>query len=79
VTSQNVGWSTSVPSYNPKDVVAKLSDTTVEITELPIHKWTQTYKAELEVMIGDKGDGTVKVCWVEYPLLDGDVEFPVGL
>ncbi|KAI9430165.1 DNA topoisomerase [Lactarius indigo] len=79
------GWSTSVPSYNPRDVVAnirrlmageeqepmlpwwrgfkgtikktgehkydvtgiarKVNDTTIEIVELPIHKWTQTYKA----------------------------------
>ncbi|KAI9452414.1 DNA topoisomerase [Lactarius psammicola] len=94
------GWSTSVPSYNPSDVVAnirrlmageeqepmlpwwrgfkgtikktgehkydvtgiarKVNDTTVEIVELPIHKWTQTYKAELEAMIGEKGEGVVK-------------------
>jgi len=89
------GWSTTIPCYNPVDIVAnikrlmagedvvpmnpwwrgfkgeiklvsknrydvfgvvkKLNDTTVEITELPIHKWTQNYKAELEAMIaGDK-------------------------
>ncbi|PPQ95649.1 hypothetical protein CVT26_008678 [Gymnopilus dilepis] len=98
------GWSTSIPCYNPTDIVAnirrlmngeemvpmnpwwrgfkgeirpvakhkydvfgvikKLNDTTVEITELPIHKWTQTYKAELEAMIaGDKEkekDGVIK-------------------
>jgi DNA topoisomerase II len=41
--------------YDVHGVVKKLNDTTVEITELPIHKWTQTYKAELETMItGDK-------------------------
>jgi DNA topoisomerase-2 len=96
------GWSTSIPSYNPRDVVAnirrlmageeqeamlpwwrgfkgtikktgehkydvtgianKVNDTTVDIVELPIHKWTQTYKAELEAMIGEKGEGVVKVC-----------------
>ncbi|OCH88973.1 type II DNA topoisomerase [Obba rivulosa] len=94
------GWSTSIPSYNPEDIVAnirrlmageeqvpmlpwwrgfrgtikkvaehkydvlgvvnKLDDTTVEITELPIHKWTQNYKAELEAMCGEKGDGVIK-------------------
>ncbi|EJD04491.1 DNA topoisomerase II [Fomitiporia mediterranea MF3/22] len=94
------GWSTTVPSYNPVDivdnlkrlmkgeelvpmnpwwrgfngtikktgdnkfevtgVVKKLNDTTVEITELPIHKWTQAFKAELESMCGEKGDGAVK-------------------
>jgi DNA topoisomerase-2 len=41
--------------YNVCGVVKKLNDTTVEITELPIHKWTQPYKDELEAMIsGDK-------------------------
>ncbi|KAL5535074.1 TOP2 [Sanghuangporus sanghuang] len=94
------GWSTSIPSYNPMDIVnnlkrlmkgeemepmspwwrgfngsikktgdgkyevtgivKKLNDTTVEITELPIHKWTQNFKAELEAMCGEKGDGAVK-------------------
>ena len=41
--------------YNVLNVVKKLNDTTVEITEMPIHKWTQNYKDELEAMItGDK-------------------------
>lgn len=41
--------------YDVFGVVKKLNDTTVEITELPIHKWTQNYKEELEGMItGDK-------------------------
>lgn len=95
------GWSTSVPCYNPADIIAnirrlmaneqqepmnpwwrgfkgtirktgehkydvtgivnKIDDTTVEITELPIHRWTQNYKQELESMMGEKGDGPVKV------------------
>jgi len=116
---KHVGWSTSVPSYNPRDVVAnirrlmageeqepmlpwwrgfkgtikkmgdhkydvtgiaaKVNDTTIEITELPIHKWTQTYKAELEAMIGEKGDGAVKVRG-PIPSSVHDVElFSVGL
>ncbi|KAH7911821.1 DNA topoisomerase [Hygrophoropsis aurantiaca] len=94
------GWSTTIPCYNPEDIVAnirrlmndeelvpmlpwwrgfkgtikkvgehkydvvgiarKINDTTVEVTELPIHKWTQNYKAELEAMIGEKGDGVIK-------------------
>ncbi|KAG2069851.1 type II DNA topoisomerase [Suillus decipiens] len=94
------GWSTTIPCYNPVDIVnnlrrlmsaeemvpmlpwwrgfkgtikkvgdhkydvtgivRKINDTTVEVTELPIHKWTQTYKAELEAMIGEKGDGIIK-------------------
>ena len=51
--------------YDVCGVVKKLNDTTVEITELPIHKWTQSYKQELEEMItGDKEkgkEGVVKV------------------
>lgn len=95
------GWSTSVPCYNPVDIVnnlrklmngeetvpmtpwwrgfkgeiklvakhkydvtgviRKLNDTTVEITELPIHVWTEKYKADLETMIGgEKGEGSIK-------------------
>ncbi|KAG2160244.1 DNA topoisomerase [Suillus bovinus] len=94
------GWSTTIPCYNPVDIVdnlrrlmagedmvtmlpwwrgfkgtikkvgdhkydvtgivRKINDTTVEVTELPIHKWTQSYKAELEAMIGEKGDGVIK-------------------
>jgi DNA topoisomerase II len=96
-----LGWSTSIPSYNPIDIVAnirrlmngedlvpmlpwwrgfkgtvkkvgdhkydvtgvaaKVNDTTIEITELPIHKWTGGFKKDLEEMIGDKSDGPVKV------------------
>ena len=102
LTSDPVGWSTTIPSYNPIDVVAnvrrlmhgekqvpmmpwwrgfkglikktgdnkfdiigiarKINDTTVEIAELPIHKWMQNYKAELDLMCGEKGDGVIKVC-----------------
>lgn len=82
------GWSSSIPNYNPQDIVdnirrlmkgeemmpmlpwyrgfkgyieqiapdkvkisgrvSKLNETTVEITELPIRTWTQTYKEQLE-------------------------------
>lgn len=47
--------------YDVTGIVNKIDDTTVEITELPIHKWTQSYKVELEAMIGEKNDGPVKV------------------
>jgi DNA topoisomerase II len=47
--------------YDVTGIVKKIDDTTVEITELPIHRWTQGYKVELEAMIGEKGDGPVKV------------------
>jgi DNA topoisomerase-2 len=48
--------------YDVTGIACKTSDTMIEITKLPIHKWTRTYKAELEAMIGEKGDGMVKVC-----------------
>ncbi|RDB28584.1 DNA topoisomerase 2 [Hypsizygus marmoreus] len=96
------GWSTTIPCYNPTDivmnlrrlmngeevvpmlpwwrgfkgeikpvakhkydvtgVVRKVNDTTVEITELPIHVWTEKFKADLEAMIvGETGkDGVIK-------------------
>ncbi|TFK40935.1 DNA topoisomerase [Crucibulum laeve] len=49
--------------YDVHGCVRKIDNTTVEITELPIHKWTDSYKAELEQMIvGDKDnkEGFVK-------------------
>lgn len=90
------GWSTSVPNYNPRDIVenikcllngedmyemmpwykgftgsivknpakkngesgytvkgciTQIDDTTLEITELPIRKWTQDYKEFLETLV----------------------------
>ncbi|KAF9068525.1 DNA topoisomerase [Rhodocollybia butyracea] len=52
---------TSKNKYEVCGVVTKLDETTVEITELPIHKWTQNFKAELEgMMVGEKGEGAVK-------------------
>ncbi|KIY62781.1 type II DNA topoisomerase [Cylindrobasidium torrendii FP15055 ss-10] len=89
------GWSTSIPCFNPMEVVAnirrlmngeeteamhpwwrgftgevvntaknkyevkgtvtKVDDTTIEITELPIYKWTNQFKVELDAMM-EKGD-----------------------
>jgi len=49
--------------------LSRLRRTTVEILELPVGKWTQSYKAELEVMIlGDlkekekEKEDVLKVC-----------------
>ena len=50
--------------YNMTGIACKISDASIEIIELPIHKWTQTYEAELKAMIDEKGDGVVKVCWI---------------
>jgi DNA topoisomerase II len=50
--------------YDVTGVIKKLDDTTIEVTELPIHKWTSQFKAELESMMGEKGDGVVKVRFV---------------
>jgi acylphosphatase len=54
---------TAKNKYDVVGVVKRLSNTSVEITELPIHKWTQNYKVELESMIAGKEneEGTIKV------------------
>ncbi|KAI8620983.1 DNA topoisomerase [Chytriomyces sp. MP71] len=115
------GWSTSIPNYNPRDVVEnifrimdgndpepmmpwyrgfkgiiepidkdkykvsgiilKTSETTVEITELPIKVWTQTYKEQLESWMA--GDEAKKISpWIkdykEYHT-DSNVHFVVTL
>lgn len=48
--------------YDVTGVVRKINDTSVEITELPIHVWTEKYKADLEAMIVEKDGGLIKVC-----------------
>lgn len=115
------GWSSSIPNYNPRDIVdnirrlmageplermhpwyrgfrgtielegtgteryrvsgtiTKLSDTTVEITELPVKTWTQSYKEQLEAWMA----GTEKTpAWIkdykEYHT-DTNVHFIVTL
>ncbi|KAJ7771941.1 DNA topoisomerase II [Mycena maculata] len=53
---------TAKNKYDVIGVVKKINATTVEITELPIHKWTSTYKVELESMVAGKENeaGTIK-------------------
>jgi DNA topoisomerase-2 len=67
--------------YNVTGIASKMNDTTIEVTELPIHKWTQNYKAELEAMIGEKGDGVVRVRAPGHICRcnDSGVELPAGL
>jgi len=97
------GWSTSLPNYHPRDIIANLKryircqpiqemcpwyagfkgsivlspdkvgydtvgvvekrgPTTLEITELPIKKWTQDYKeAVLQAMLSTEGPGTGQI------------------
>jgi purine nucleoside phosphorylase len=47
--------------YDATGIAKKVDETTIEVTELPIHKWTSSFKGELENMISEKGDGVVKV------------------
>lgn len=47
--------------YETVGSATKVDDTTIRITELPIHKWTQSMKIDLEQLIGEKNDGPVKV------------------
>ncbi|CAL1697067.1 unnamed protein product [Somion occarium] len=46
--------------YDVTGIARKVDDTTVDIIELPIHKWTSNYKVDLEAMMGEKGDGPVR-------------------
>ena len=56
--------------YDVTGIARKINDTTIKVMELPIHKWTQSYKVELKAMIGEKGDGAVKgACTTSYLLL----------
>jgi hypothetical protein len=55
--------------YKCSGIIKKIDSTTVEITELPIKKWTQDYKEMLEEWIAgtEKVPATVKVCAIfEY-------------
>ncbi|KAJ3340537.1 DNA topoisomerase 2 [Gonapodya sp. JEL0774] len=60
-------------------VIRKISDTTVEITELPIKTWTQTYKEQLESWLqgSEKQPAWIKD-YKEYHT-DVDVRFEVTL
>lgn len=113
------GWSTSLPNYNPRDIVAniyklmneealepmhpwyrgfkgtivqenasryrvsgiinKIDSTTIEITELPLKIWTQTYKEQLELWIAgsDKQPAWIKD-YREYHT-DSKVHFVITL
>ncbi|KAG7450762.1 type II DNA topoisomerase [Guyanagaster necrorhizus] len=49
--------STGKNKYEIIGAARKVDDTTVEVTELPIHKWTANFKKDLEAMMaGDKTD-----------------------
>ena len=66
--------------YDVLGVASKVDDETIKITELPIHKWTQTFKAELENMIsGEKNEGYVKVWQKSRLRIDPDRPRSTGL
>ncbi|KAF8338185.1 DNA topoisomerase [Cantharellus anzutake] len=110
------GWSTSIPSYNPYDIVAnirrlmrdepqvpmvpwfrgfkgtmtggdgkftvtgvinQISDTSVEITELPIHRWTEGYKEFLESCMVS-GEGKTKAGKVQERFVQDYTEHHAG-
>ena len=54
---------TAKNKYDVTGIVNKIDDSTVEITELPIHRWTQNFKADLESMMTNEkaSEGTIKV------------------
>jgi hypothetical protein len=54
-------------SYQCSGVITQLGETTLEITELPIRKWTQDYKEWLETLIKpeDKNEAPLLVDYKE--------------
>ncbi|KAI8920016.1 DNA topoisomerase [Powellomyces hirtus] len=113
------GWSTSIPNYNPREIVEnifrmmagqdplpmqpwyrgfkgsieqmskdkykvtgvikKINDTTVEISELPIRCWTQSYKEDLESwLVGTEKETAWITDYKEYHT-DTSVRFTVTL
>jgi DNA topoisomerase-2 len=54
---------TEADKYKISGIIEKIDDTTIEITELPIRKWTQDFKEMLEEMTSgtDKVPSTIKV------------------
>ncbi|GAX77591.1 hypothetical protein CEUSTIGMA_g5035.t1 [Chlamydomonas eustigma] len=51
VTSSRRGAESESRSYQCSGVINQLGETTLEVTELPIRKWTQDYKEWLETLI----------------------------
>lgn len=58
---------TEADKYKISGIVEKINDTTLEITELPIRRWTQDFKEMLEEMTSgtDKVPATIKVCVID--------------
>lgn len=54
---------TEVDKYKIGGIIEKVNDTTLEITELPVRRWTQDFKEMLEEMTSgtDKVPATIKV------------------
>jgi DNA topoisomerase-2 len=50
--------------YKVSGKIEKLDDNTIEITELPIRSWTQSYKEQLESWVQgtEKVPAFIKVC-----------------
>lgn len=113
------GWSTTIPSYNPSDIVQnirrlmngeepedmhpwysgftgsieiengqkyrvtgtwkKIDSTTLEITELPIGSWTQSYKEFLEGLLAADGAATLGLKDYKEHHTDSTVRFILSL
>jgi DNA topoisomerase-2 len=56
---------TAEDKFKCAGIINKIDSTTIEITELPVRKWTQDYKEMLEEWVTgtDKVAATLKVGW----------------
>ncbi|CAL8463907.1 g3442 [Coccomyxa elongata] len=79
-TIQETPSKTAGKSYNVHGTVAQVDDATLEITELPVRKWTQDYKEFLEGLIKpeEKAGPAVLADYREHHS-DADVHFTLQL
>ncbi|CAL5226164.1 g8989 [Coccomyxa viridis] len=79
-TIQEVPSKTAGKSYNVYGTIAQVDDTTLDVTELPVRKWTQDYKEFLEGLIKpeEKAGPAVLADYREHHS-DADVHFSLQL
>lgn len=68
---------TAKNKYDVTGIARKVDDTTIEVTELPIHMWTKSFKEQLEGMLtSEKGEAPVKVkSLLQYSNMFADLRF----
>lgn len=72
------GWSTFIPCYNPREIVANIKRIMKNEEYHPLHPWFKGYQGEIEEQVGGKS----YICRGVYNILSEDeleiVELPIG-